>query len=453
MRLIQRQSILAAVLALIAASCQTANAQYAERGASSKRATSAASDVKFITKVYRVDDLILPSPNYPFRGTWLPGMTDERSQAADGAAGRVHFRVLPNRGKQGGGMMGGMGSMMMGGGAPGMMPGGGMGAPGGEGGSGGGYASAGTPGETSEPRGGNSFTLSAEDLMEAIATFIEPESWSRNVQGGGAEIGQLGHSLVVRQSADAHKQIEDFLEALRAENGATQTVTVEAVWLQLDSEQLAKLKTAIAEGSAAGGEILDGPYRGQVTCFNGQTVHIVSGRLQTVLQGGIPIVSGGGAVGYQPTMITPHVGAMLEITPTLLPGDKAAIVNVQSSVTRWDRPGPAAELGGGISETNQDQPDGKDKSRAPGGIGGAEGGVGAGRPGGMMAFMAGGLGANVSQPVQVDRINVVAQQLATSLRVPLAKPVLVGGMTFPGSEGTQTADSQLYLVIKISVAE
>jgi hypothetical protein len=66
--------------------------------------------------------------------------------------------------------------------------------------------------------------------------------------------------------------------------------------------------------------------------------------------------------------------------------------------------------------------------------------------------MASGSG-NVSQPVQVDRINVVAQQLATSLRVPLAKPVLVGGMTFPGAEGTQAADSQLYLVIKISVVE
>ncbi|HVW36211.1 MAG TPA: hypothetical protein VHB99_02860, partial [Pirellulales bacterium] len=340
MRLIQRQSILAAALAIIAASSQTANAQFAPGGSSGKRATSAASEVKFLTKVYRVDDLIVPSPNYPFRGTWLPEMTDGRNETSGGGSS-FHKRAKP------GGAMGGMGGMMGGGGMPGgmggagsggeesMMPMGGMMAgmmPGaGPGGSDG--------GEKKVARSGNSFTITADDLIEAIATFIEPGSWDEHgPRDRGAEIGRLGNSLVVRQSADAHKQIEDFLEALRAENGATQTVTVEAVWLQLDSEQLAQLKTAIAEDSAAGGEIPDGAYRGQVTCFNGQTVHIVSGRLQTVLQGGIPIVSGGGAVGYQPTMITPHVGAMLEITPTLLPGGKAAIVNVQSSVTRWDRP-------------------------------------------------------------------------------------------------------------------
>ena len=453
MRLIQRQSILAAVLALIAASCQTANAQYAERGASSKRATSAASDVKFITKVYRVDDLILPSPNYPFRGTWLPEMTDGRNETS-GGGGSFHKRA------KSGGVMGGMGGMMPGGGMYGgmggaggggeesMMPMGGMMGGAGPGGSAG--------GEKKVLRGGNSFTLTADDLIEAVATFIEPGSWDAQGAGDrGAEIGRLGNSLVVRHSTEVHKQIEEFLQALREDNTAMQTLTIEAHWLLLDNDQLAKLKAVIANGGPIEDAASNEPYRGQVTCFNGQTVHIVSGRLQTVLQGGIPVVSGGGAVGYQPTMITPHVGAMLEITPTLLPGGKAAIVNIQSSVTRWDRPGAAAQFGGAgaISESNQDQPESKEKSRAPVGTGGAEGGVGAGESAGMMMSMMGGMSGHVSQPVQVDRINVVAQQLATSLRVPLAKPVLVGGMTFPGSEGTQTADSQLYLVIKISVAE
>ena len=113
MRLIQRHSILAAALAVIATTCQTANAQFAPGGSGGKRATNAASDVKFITKVYRVDDLILPSPNYPFRGTWLPEMTHARNETSGG--GSFHKRA------KSGGVMGGMGGMMGGGGMPGGM--------------------------------------------------------------------------------------------------------------------------------------------------------------------------------------------------------------------------------------------------------------------------------------------------------------------------------------------
>lgn len=334
--------------------------------------------------------------------------------------------------------------MAMGGMMAGMMPGAGPG--GGDG------------GEKKVARSGNSFTLTADDLIEAIATFIEPGSWDAQGAGDrGAEIGRLGNSLVVRHSTEAHKQIEEFLQALREDNSAMQTLTIEAHWLLLDSDQLAKLKAALADGGLIEDAASSEPYRGQVTCFNGQTVHIVSGRLQTVLQGGIPVVSGGGAVGYQPTMITPHVGAMLEITPTLLPGGKAAIINVQSNVTRWDSPGPAVELspGGASGTSNESKQGGGERPAVPGG---PAGGAGLGAPGGssgygtMMRGMQGAMSGSVSRPVQVDRINVVAQQLATSLRAPLGKPVLIGGMTFPGEEG-QGTNSQLYLVVKINVEE
>jgi hypothetical protein len=53
----------------------------------------------------------------------------------------------------------------------------------------------------------------------------------------------------------------------------------------------------------------------------------------------------------------------------------------------------------------------------------------------------------------VDRVNIVAQQLATSLRVPLGRPVLVGGMTFPGPQTDEPAGQQLYLVIEVTVQE
>jgi hypothetical protein len=389
---------------------------------------------KLITKVYRVDDLILPSPNYPFRGTWLPGMNSGRGESS--GARSSPFR---KRQKSGGmeSMMGGAG-MMPSSGAPGM--GADMMGPG---------AMAGGGSEGKKGGDSESFTLTTNDLIEALVTFVEPDSW--NQDGGGAEIARLGSSLIVRQSAEAHKQIEELLSALRDESSAMQTLTVEARWLLLDSEQLAGLKTAIFRGAPIAADPPNEPFRGQVTCFNGQTVHIVSGRLQTVLQGGVPVVGAGGS-GYQPTIMTPHVGALLEIRPMLLPGGRSAIINVESSVTRWDQPGAPAELGaeGDLAAGIKTERRTKTAARA----GGAGGGAGSmpGMPGGM-GMMSGMMRGAGSSAVQVDRINVVAQQLATSLRVPLGKPVLVGGMTFPGQPNDQHSDAQLYLVVQISVAE
>ena len=419
---------------------------------------------KLTTKVYRVDDLVLPSPNYPFRGTWLPGMTKDRAETA--GDGPKSTRSRPRRGGMGGMMPGGgeAGSMMGGMGAPGGMPG--MpGAAGGPGMMGGGGVS------FTELEDGDSFSLTMSNLIHAIIGFIEPLSWNENNPEMEADIGRLGSALVVRQTEENQQQIGAFLEALRQENSATQTLSVEAQWLLLDSEQLAELK--------AGGRKLDRKalarldegvrqYRGQVSCFNGQTVHIVSGHLQTVLQGAVPVV-GASSVAYQPTMFTPHVGAMLEITPTVLPGAKAAIINVQSSVTRWDSPGAAGELGGGEAGIGTGGGAGigagggavDEAGGSPGGPGSSRAkkptaapGFGAmpGMPGmsGMASMQAMGAG-HPAPAMHIDRLNVAAQQLATSLRVPLNQPVLVGGMTFPSSDESQAhRNRQLYLIVEIS---
>ena len=53
--------------------------------------------------------------------------------------------------------------------------------------------------------------------------------------------------------------------------------------------------------------------------------------------------------------------------------------------------------------------------------------------------------AVVRMPPAVDRLNVLAQQLRTTLRVPLGKPVLVGGMTLEPTPKSRDA-KQLYLM-------
>ncbi len=154
-------------------------------------------------------------------------------------------------------------------------------------------------------------------------------------------------------------------------------------------------------------------FHGQVSCLNGQTVHIVSGRLHTVLQGGYPVV-GGDAVGYQRMVDTPHVGALLQVTPSLLPGSNTAMVDVGSQVARRTSANAGAPIDAATGTARPAEEDG----------------------------------------LQVERLNVVVQQLATSLRLPLGEPVLVGGLSFPAEgELEDSASKQMYLVLEVNANE
>jgi hypothetical protein len=191
-----------------------------------------------------------------------------------------------------------------------------------------------------------------------------------------------------------------------------------------------------------------GSIRGITTCFSGQLVYIVSGTRQNVVSGYIPVVGSLDApnrteqlaseqhqslvrlvsdrsavlsnsdsqVGYQPVIEKPNLGALLEIRPTRSPSNgqsPSAVVDLKSTITSPARPQP--EL------------DGNAQSAA-------------------------------IAPV-VDRIAIETQEFATTLRMPLGKPILVGGLTYaPPSEGRisrsgeqEAAEEtpQLYLVLEV----
>jgi hypothetical protein len=119
-------------------------------------------------------------------------------------------------------------------------------------------------------------------------------------------------------------------------------------------------------------------------------------------------------VGYQPIVQTTNIGALLEIRPTLVSGG-SVMVDLKSTVT--------AE-------------------------GDAEGGV---------ELNAAGVGI---APV-VDRVAIETLEFAGTLRMPLKKPVLVGGLTYsPSARGEDKAEltggeiaaverPQLYLVLEV----
>jgi hypothetical protein len=329
----------------------------------------------------------------------------------------------------GGGMMGGFGA---GGGGMGGMGGGGMGGMGGMMGATGGtvrnelLAQVGAPGAAQQPAGGSATRANVAPrpaspritfgaLISAITTVVEPQSWDE--LGGDGSIQPVGVSLAVSNTAAVHAKLGKFLEALRSENDALRSISIDAYWLSLDDEQLAKLRSGDKKraGSAAGitRETLAAlpeetrKASAQITCLNGQTVHLISGLMKTKLQGGSPVVGGPGDPGYQPIINTPHLGALLQITPSVLPGDEAAMVDLHSSVTRWE---------------NQDET--------------------------VKLISVNDAGETV---VQIDRLKVGAQQLATSLRAPLGKPVLVGGMSQAAGDAKNAGGvERLYLIIEIT---
>ncbi len=143
--------------------------------------------------------------------------------------------------------------------------------------------------------------ITIDQLIEAITRLIEPETWSDNGGGPGA-IEPIGGALAVRQTPAIQAKVEAFLKELERESGTTRSLTIHAQWLTLNHVQLVGLQGSSETKKTPGsGEAINRAalaalppetrrYAGQITCFNGQTVHLISGPLRTELQGAIPVV-------------------------------------------------------------------------------------------------------------------------------------------------------------------
>lgn len=382
---------------------------------------------KLIVRVYNVGDLVQTVPDYPYSPV-LPTTVNEK---------RSFLGVSGNVGGFGGGGMGG-GGYGGGGGffsvrdqatlsaaAPVMQIAGGEGS-----------------GENAAPSvfQGNlqpdtQFTV--KDIADLITTTIHAETWDE--MGGNGDIRPLGTLLVVRNIQAVHTQIEELLAAVRRESATSQLLNVDAIWLELDAQQLREL----ASQKATAPVVVDGAkldalvasharYRGQLSCFNGQRVHLVSGERRTVSAGAIPTV-GHGATAFQIWVANPNIGVLLQLTAFVSPpssNSRSAIVNLASAVTEWSEPDEPIMLRS-LSFSG-----GKDSNQ------GAGGGNAAGD-------------GNSSILASIDRVRMKANELGTSVRVPLGEPVLVGGLS-TATDADQNADAprkQLYLILKVSASE
>lgn len=292
------------------------------------------------------------------------------------------------------------------------------------------------------------------NLQSVIVATVEPDSWSGN--GGPGSMEPFGTALVVWQTEPVHQRIKQLLEALRAGSGDRRTVKVDARWLLLNSDDLAQLtpeddngKTQVDREALARFTRRPTSIRGLTHCFSGQLVYVVSGTKRNVISGYIPVVgsvespctnrqlvaqkrnaifrfasdgyapnTGDLRVGYQPIVHTTNLGALLEIRPTLVPGTETVVVDLSATITV---------------------------------------------PGKQSNSQVGDAAPSLGPPL-VDRNAIETQQLATTLRVPLKEPVVVGGLTYQPASilmgqqnstiagepvAVSTESPQLYLILQI----
>ena len=407
-------------LALLAICCLSARSVIAQEEEDESK--------KYEIRAYRVADLLMPAPNYPYRGG-LPtaGSLDPLGRMVGGGMGGLGggFSAPPTGAQSGGGFGGGMFSVRAGAtqAAP-QMGTGGQGQPGALGGFGGGGSAIRRP-----------LGRDIDELIDTIMSTVDPESWDD--VGGPGSIACFGGLLLIRQLPETHARIDDLLDTIRSEGDTAQTAVVDAHWLPLDADQLAQLLGADSAKSGGRAPLAVDPgalaklarevpgYRGRITCFSGQTVHLASGSRRSVVIGAIPVV--GSAPAYQPIMATPNLGVVLEVTPAL--GSEDAVVDLHSMVTEWREPDPPVRIGSPYASTRRIPMVPGEVEETPGG----------------------------TASMEVDRLNIPAQQMSTTLRVPLGKPVLVGGLTLEPTEtasGEQTdrQRKQLYLVVRVSAA-
>lgn len=246
----------------------------------------------------------------------------------------------------------------------------------------------------------------ANQVVDLVRETVDPDSWRDN---GGAvgSIRTLRGVLIVTQSAENHRQIASLFEQLRETRA--RHVTVQARWVALSPANVKAIAKPLKDDPTLFGVDLaaldrlaakDAPqWYGQLTFFNGLTVRINSGRARTVITDPAPVRGGGGSSGSSLV----QAGLLLDVTAVLNPEGTRAMLNLQSVASDWQDPSGATT-----------------------------------RP--------------TARQADIDRIEVVVQQMRTSIALPSGQPVLVGGMTLDPGDHADGGDAprQLYLIIEAS---
>lgn len=277
-------------------------------------------------------------------------------------------------------------------------------------------------------------SASQGDLIKTIKKTISPDMWDD--QGGPSTIVTLGNAFVISTDEVTHGQIDSLLNLFRNKWGTLRTVSVRAYWMWLDDDVLDQLliaKPANKNEKHAYGLVDEKKwaelakrkdakrgYRAALTCYNGQTVNSVSGSERLAVTNIRPVLLKGdddvpqGRVAYRPELTSILDGAALQVTP---------IANVEGDVVLLDVHSRVGIVHKQIAAPKVAAP-ANAKSSADAG------------PADLIAA--------------IDRPQVSVNRVDTTVRIPIDRLMLVGGMSF--DDGDKAA-SNLYLFVKVAVQE
>lgn len=251
-------------------------------------------------------------------------------------------------------------------------------------------------------------------IQRMVNSQADPVVAAWSDEGGPASIEAISPVLIIKQTAAAHKKIEDLLAEYRKQAYRGPAVTIQAKWVQLDADKAGKLLAAkagedgmvVSEAalSEAGAKTV---YQGHLRCMDCQVVYLVAGEYRVYLADAEPVVAEG-TVGCDPQMSSVLAGAALQVRAVLSPDGGSATLDLYSFVTdlKEMRSKPLPDFG-----QTQDSAQ--------------------------------------TLKLDVEMPSVFVHTFATTAKVPLGKPVLIGGMTQPGAEKGKV----LCLVLEVTAAK
>ena len=254
--------------------------------------------------------------------------------------------------------------------------------------------------------------------------------------------------MIVSQTPTIHNQIEALLEMLGQTKASTNNqslVTIDAIWLTIDEAQLGELdpkSDRSVDREALEKLTKEFGRRGQITCFDGQRVHIASGNLRSSVESVVPVVGQNDGPGG---LLDKDLEAIVETdSPSKLPNHVMAQVTSSSQrdlggsigadvpnsvgyqpVARWTNYGTVLQVLPRVETDRQIWLDISSIIVKPGGA---------------------STKTQMGQ-IEIDSHNMHCQQFKTTLRVSASTPILVGGSAFD----TDSQDKmQTYLILEAS---
>lgn len=268
------------------------------------------------------------------------------------------------------------------------------------------------PGPEEVPVGRQEFL----DILQRVVNHVpyaDVAAWDE--EGGPASVEFYNWLFIVIQTEKGHARIEELFKQLRKHQTEGPMFTIMARWILVDPGKAKQLTGADPKREVpclvtdavldkAGAKVL---FQGEITAFNGQTVHLGSGLIQTYLADVEPVVAES-ALAVNPTVGAVQNGAVLQVRPILTSGGKETVIDVRSEVVdlKQMRVKPFPEFGQAV---------------------------------------------HTGKPIKVDLEfpEVYFHTFRTTVRVPLDKPVLISGMTDPHAKKGE----MLYLVLKVSASK